>query len=1221
MTRLRAVMWGIILLVTCFCADLWYLTQSEKLAQAARLAVRFALASDVRWESIEIEGFSEIIVRELQLMRPDEPDRIYGTIDEVRVTIRPWRLPFADASVIKGIDLKNARGMIRWNPKTGLLDMPSPLRPEYGNAQGGSLADIPVVRLDGLYVTLEHAPYVLKPRQDLAFPGLRVDVMPDGSDRWLYRFGVRLENNPLFGTFDVSGKFNAQGIQLSIDRPGDLVGAQLREILREPEDRRTAELLAGLSVKGDIGFGIAIFGQQSAGPVSLGASLRLDGASVSHATIPVRLDNIRGQIALLDGVISTKSLTATYEGAELNISSQVDMRPTAPVLVDGRIDLVGLDLGGGFSRRLASLGGAMLKVDEQVDAWEPKGFGNFMARVVIPGPTAPTKSPTDPERPWLMIDLDLRKGVSLKYRGAVKEDGKRHGFPYLLEDAAGTVHFTDLAMSFDRITATHGSAFIEARGRIGYERANDETYDVDIVAQGITIDSTLVDALEPEGQELLASLDAEGMVDLLIGVKRTVQDPPGAPVIADVDLRGVRLRPREFPIVADDARGRVHIEGPIIRIDGVRARHRGGDLYVTGRLGTSEQAGLVSIKADFKRLPIEAPLFDALSVPSPEAVDELRSLGVFGHIGGSINLEAAVGKPLDVRGSLELDRVGLTLPSPKLRIENLEGILGLENGNITIREGTRATFSGERFAVKGQISPKTGIDLLVEADRFHLTEQFLSALAPAIPSFMLLENRPKLDGVMSAIVHARGMRDNVVLDTELIGQGVNAIFPNGLRLNDIEGRVKVAPDGSIAARDVLVVVPVARAGIDSRPADLMAPPRRTELAAATVTWTPAQEKTARSPARESKLSAGAITVRDAPLGASLFRSLALPEDLEASLVDLVLSGRLDATCRAIAWSPSTGWALGATEGSVADFAIGEDRRIEARLLRVNKGSFVDGEGGRAFRARLEGASVRAFDILMPKFASDMVCSGSSLELSRVGAVLFDEGLRDGSEGATGRLPGGRIEDESTRIFVKFAESAFEMHLAATDVSIPDLVRVFGAEPGEVWGRMRCDVSLAGPMSDRNAWVGKAQTSANVHNVVELPFFAKLFGIFDITKLFQGRNPGSLIETIADIHDSGFHMSLTRVASPDVSLKGRGWLGFDGRIRATFKAKYRAGFDPLSLLGFMVKGLAASTVSVSGTLGSPDVTLSEIDVSPLPMPAPQSASRPDSAPSTRPDSRN
>jgi hypothetical protein len=492
MTRVKALILGLLVIVACTSAGGVWILKSERLSDMVRSAAGFAFDSQVRWEEIASDGWNTIVVRELQLMRPDEPDTIYGTIDEVRVTLRPWRIPFRDASIVKDIELKNARGTVRWDPKTGLLDMPSPIKEEYGSTQGGSLGDIPVVRLEGLFVTLEHAPYVLKSRQELAFPGLKIDVMPDGSDRWLYRFGATLKDNPILGTFDVAGKFNAATIALSIHRPGDLVGESLREILREPDDARTAELLAGLSVKGDIGLGIDVFGKTGEASTSVGGTIRLEGASISHKSIPVRLDDIRGRLTLVDGVVTTRSLTARYEGADLNVSATVDFRPQASRLVAADVDLVGLDLGGGFADRLSRLGGATLKVKEQVDAWQPRGFANLKGRLAIPGPAATV--PATPE-PWLFLDLDLRKSVAVNYRGAVKEDGLRHGFPYLLSDVTGVIRFTDLDMRFDRITASHGPAFVEARGVIGYERADDETYDVDIVAQGIPIDDALNEAL------------------------------------------------------------------------------------------------------------------------------------------------------------------------------------------------------------------------------------------------------------------------------------------------------------------------------------------------------------------------------------------------------------------------------------------------------------------------------------------------------------------------------------------------------------------------------------------------------------------------------------------------------------------------------------------------------------------------------------------------------
>jgi hypothetical protein len=544
-----------------------------------------------------------------------------------------------------------------------------------------------------------------------------------------------------------------------------------------------------------------------------------------------------------------------------------------------------------------------------------------------------------------------------------------------------------------------------------------------------------------------------------------------------------------------------------------------------------------------------------------------------------------------------------------LPIENIEGPVGFENGRVLVHEGVRATFAGERFAAHGTIDPAKGLDMTVEADRFKLDKRFLSALAPAIPGYMLMEDRPILEGTASAVVRAKGPTDAVVVDADVTAQGIDVLFANGLKLLRVEGRVAFAPDGAASANELSAELPVERAGADSRPSDAMASERRTRVSARRGIMDACTRRGRSSTGVGGSARAHRNSVARRAARRGLLPRARVAERGRTRALRTRISGRLDGACRRIDWTRTTGWTVGASEATLTDMALGADRRVEARLLRLTRGTLADDAEGRTWRGRLEGTAVRAFGLAMPKMSSDLACSSRTLELSRVSAVLFEEAAPKTREGETERPAGGRLEDESSKLKIHFPDGTFALDVVATDVSIPELVRVFEADPGDVWGRLRCEVAIVGPMTDRPKWIGHARAAANVHNVVELPFFAKVFGIFDITKLFQGRDPGAMVDADSDIRDGGFHLSRIRVAAPDVTLDGKGWLGFDGRVRANFDASYRAGIDPLSLLGLMLKGLAASKIGVAGTLGTPDVSLGVIDATPP---------GPESAPASRPE---
>ena len=124
-------------------------------------------------------------------MRPDNPNKLYGTIDEVRVTPRWSKLLTRLELEVEEIAVENPTLVVRWHEADRTFDMPSPLREALEPRP--TTGELPAITLKGLTLALENPPDVVKQRQNFMFDDLSITLAPEGSRSWLYRFEVDVE--------------------------------------------------------------------------------------------------------------------------------------------------------------------------------------------------------------------------------------------------------------------------------------------------------------------------------------------------------------------------------------------------------------------------------------------------------------------------------------------------------------------------------------------------------------------------------------------------------------------------------------------------------------------------------------------------------------------------------------------------------------------------------------------------------------------------------------------------------------------------------------------------------------------------------------------------------------------------------------------------------------------------------------------------------------------
>jgi hypothetical protein len=1162
--RKTALLLGMLFLVLLGAADAAFVARADFFQREIDALLAEVFVSRTRADAFDLSLGGGVEIYGARLMRPDAPDRTYASVERIRVTPDWWSVSGLRPRVAE-IEIKNPVLHVAWTP-SGAFDMPSPLRRDLEPGAAPTTVELPRVTLKGLRFVFEDCPWLAASNRVVDLPHFNVTLEPERSERWLYRFAATLKNEAV-GALDATGRFSADRFEMNLRRDGFTLGRELVGALK-PE---LSQVLGDLSLDGGMTFAAAVDPSSAGdGTAVFRAHLDLDGVTATWARGPIVVEGLRGRVNYERSRLETQGLTASCEGGSLALHGYVDAAADPPVKIEG--ELAGVELTPAFGDRIARLPDPCPTIGEQIRQWDPRAFCDIVFALEqkrLPG------GGRDLLRP--KIDVEFRGDASIAFAGGIKEDGKRRGFNYRLNDVRGVLRCTDLGLTFDRLVATNGPLLVEARGAVGYEKEGDETYDIDVSARGLMLDDKVAEALSEDGRKLYDSLDAEGRADLAIAVKRAKDEPPGPRLTVQADLIGVRIRPREFPLDVDDVQGGVRIDDDLITIQGLSGRHRGAAVRLKGYLGQGARSSDFEFEAEADALPFEEPVFAALAAASPKVAGVLRELKPSGVATGRVKVGQRPGKPPDVDGYVSFERTSLTSPSPPFRITEASGAVGVDKGRVTIRPGTKAKFAGEPFAVEGSIGLDGALDFAIEGARVQITPRLLAELEPLAPALHDLGPEPPLLGPVEVKARIAGPAGAVKTSIEsLLLRGVSLGIPGSkTRMIDVHAEASVAEDGAVEVSGFRGKIPWPSAlGSTSGPA--------LTATCGSFHWTPAP---AGDGASTGAILMGPVAVENAPLGSWLVGLLPLAPETKARLTALGLSGALDVSAGTVV-KDARGLTVARPSIALRDVAVGEKARVAS--MGLDRASIVIGADGLVdVQGDLVASGLVIFDVPATKLRARLRVDAVGVELKRISADLFGYAP---AEPPAAPAPYGRLDDETSRALYGFTTDAFETDLRFVDVNVAAAVRAFGGKAAEIDGTFGVRLALGGTASSPESYVGAGSLQGIARKVVELPFFLKLFQQLDVTSLFQPADPPTRIRADFEITDRRIQSSNVMVDARDVVLKGSARVGFSGGLRADLDASYGIGLLPTTWLSHILSSAVAPGVVIDGTLSDPKVTV-------------------------------
>lgn len=742
-----------------------WLTSSARLTRLFREELEAALGGDVRVGRVEMRLLSGITIRQIELRASAEAEP-WASVAEVRLTHRPAALLHGQVDItavrlVRPHLVVNDATLKRLHELKTELKRLRELKTEEEAAPSPGLITIESGSL--LIQPNTHAPDI----SELAINAISVRLsMPDRSGSIVEATGellAPLGHVAFAARVDAaarSARFTLSSDDLSLDKlPLGLLSRTARERseVRELAGRVAGEVRGRLRWDGDRPM------------LSYLAHLWFDEVSFPLEAVPLPIRELAGEVHIRPGSVAFSHTTGWLGSSRLRLDEC-----RLALNASGHIqDLYAR--GKVFGARLDKPLRAALPDDVKAilqDLGLQSAFADVAFVVAQAGKTPPA----------ILLDVDVREATL-----------KPKDYPYPFPALSGRVRY-DSARGIVRLDDIEGagpnlSLELEGAIRSGAERPH---YSFRLALRGLAVDGRLKRALP---KDLAVAWDrlgvSGGSLDADIHIAGREKQPPG--VTGTFDLRGIRIRPREFPYALPPLSGRVRLApGHLVHIDELSGTQGRLSVRASGRVDTSRKEPSMQLRAAVTGLRLDDELFAALPKQVREAVAQAGLTG--GTVDIDLTCQTSEDSEPNIEAAVTLHSCSAQLKAFPYRLDKLRGRLRWTSKSKTLRfDGVTGTHKQTCVAVTGHIDfsdaahPKP--QLTVEATTLELDD----TLRRALPSKVRQQIKPyALAGTID--LHASHEDDgaghqHTRVTATLRGVAINAT-PDGPRLAELRGEVR-----------------------------------------------------------------------------------------------------------------------------------------------------------------------------------------------------------------------------------------------------------------------------------------------------------------------------------------------------------------------------------------------------------------------------------------------
>lgn len=157
------------------------------------------------------------------------------------------------------------------------------------------------------------------------------------------------------------------------------------------------------------------------------------------------------------------------------------------------------------------------------------------------------------------------------------------GFPYPLQNLAGTLTISDQTMTLDGITAKVGQGSVRIDGEAELNETGADHFDLDINAAGVAFDETLNLAMPDSLRQRVALFDPTGTFDIA-GKLMLAAEKQGLDYDMTVSLNGGSATYERFPLKIQDLRGQIRLRPERIDLIDLIGRRDESPVKVSGSI-------------------------------------------------------------------------------------------------------------------------------------------------------------------------------------------------------------------------------------------------------------------------------------------------------------------------------------------------------------------------------------------------------------------------------------------------------------------------------------------------------------------------------------------------------------------------------------------------------------------------------------------------------------
>lgn len=1134
MTRWPYYLLSLVFLAGLLVFDVSLLMRRQELKDQLDKQLRANIKTAVDHGDIEISSFGDVTIHNVVVYRSKTGSEPAFRCDRVTFGLS-WKKLIRGEVELDSVALDHPTLFLRFDEK-GEIDLPTFIESTDTKARSMKL---PAARIDDLAIVAANVPGMdaTRPAQ---ISGIDVKLVPRLSRTFAYSFEGDIED-PVFGTFSVEGAFGEAPLRATVRRQSFALTPQMIALLSP--DLRTK--LAPIRMSGSFDLLLELNAKDRLDKIDYLATATARDVTLAYGDVPASIKNFNGVVTFKDGYIVGDDVEFELYGGLVKLrEARVDFKEGFP-----RFDIAG---------RVSAL---------RLDASVAESIGKFED----PGPTIRDVLEALDADGFVDIEIDLRRHLrddrvavnvlvlfrktNLTFRGFLRDDGTRDGYPYPLHNVVGTVRVTNDECVFTDVRSNDKDPDITADGVVTFNRKG-FSYDIRVRGQAMRLDQKVRDCLQESQRPIFDDYNPDGPADFTLAVTREKGEFAPSKVDLVIDLLGVAVLPRVFPYRLDNVEGRLKFGDPAgVKLENLRAKHADASIGVGGLIKIRDD-GKTEFKLDInsQHLPLDDDLLTAARREFPNIADRLEPF----NFRGRADISCSVSNKAEFVNTFDIDLAGAAcdLEDKGLTFTDMHGPIRVRGSRVEI-DRIEMKLRMNSLTADGwiQLDDVGSYEITLDAPELLIDKQFMQRVGEKMPTIAALNEKAEVEGKARMTVIAKKNERGEAVKTNIDADGMTIRgVDHPFEFQRVYGKIEInAPN--VDFTNFTLIAPCGGPG---------SPEAQVNIRSGYV-----RERKGKSYVILSGIDIVGVVVDDAiyPL---------LGPTIGEQLKSLAVKG--------------------VTDARVDTFEIHPDRyrfsgRLKPRGVKLNAGFPIDWISGDvivdeavvtddavAIHGWFEKGMAKMGPFQISEIATKFDLEGGALEFPQVSARMLD-GVLDPS-GTSLRFDLAAPHDFDARV------SLIKARLAA-------LLTELEAKKKDTDGVATVQASLEGNLDLPESYTGRGSMRIRGRKLYETQFFNEILKILNFDFL---AGPDAPHEGKADfrIAESKVLIDSASVVGPGVNLEdGGGTIGFDGNCNLAFDLEGLTFIDHIPLVGQIFsfgRSFLLKSVHVTGPISNPSASL-------------------------------